>query len=140
LATFPLGVTLSAGGPVNRGICRTEDGAWLAGSEEVRGLVGGQQEWPVDAPVSLNGWGFSPAVFPLMQQRFTAHLGGAHGDPEGEFMLPTAVNDLVAGGLLRVRLLRATGPWIGLTWPGDAPRAAADLARMTAAGEYPATW
>jgi hypothetical protein len=55
-------------------------------------------------------------------------------------MLPSAVNDLVAGELLRVRLLRATGPWIGLTWPGDAPRAAADLARMTAAGDYPATW
>jgi hypothetical protein len=140
LATFPLGVTLSADGPVNRGICRTEDGAWLAGIEEVRGLVAGQQEWRVDTPVSLNCWGFTPAIFPLMQQRFTAFLEAVEGDPDSEFMLPSAVNDLVAGELLRVRLLRATGPWIGLTWPGDAPRAAADLARMTAAGDYPATW
>lgn len=140
LATFPLGVTLSADGPVNRGICRTDDGAWLAGIEEVRGLAAGQREWALDTPVSLNCWGFTPAVFPLVQQRFTAHLEAGRGDPGGEFMLPTAVNDLVAGGQLRVRLLRATGPWIGLTWPGDAPRAAADLARMTAAGDYPATW
>ncbi|MDP9143970.1 MAG: NTP transferase domain-containing protein [Actinomycetota bacterium] len=140
LATFPLGVTLSADGPVNRGVCRTEDGTWLAGIEEVRGVVAGQREWPGDTPVSLNCWGFTPAIFPLVQQRFTAYLGAAPGEPDGEFMLPRAVNDLMDLGQLRVRLLQATGPWIGLTWPGDAPRAAADLARMTAAGDYPATW
>lgn len=137
LATFPLGDTLSPHGPVNRGLCRSEDG-WLVAIEETTGLVAGAGP-PPTTPVSLNAWGFTPALFPLLAARFEAFRASAPGE-DAEFMLPTEVAALVASGLARVRLLAAPGPWIGVTWPADLTPARGHLARLTQAGEYPADW
>lgn len=140
LATFPLVETLSAHGAVNRGICRATADGWLVGIEEVRGLEAGAGDWSPATPVSLNCWAFTPAVFPLLRQGFTAFRSGLSPESEEEFMLPEAINTIVAAGLARVQLLPARGPWLGITWPEDAARVTAHLARMAAAGEYPTTW
>jgi hypothetical protein len=140
LATFPLGQTLSPNGPVNRGVCRRDADGFLAAIEEVRGIDPTGSGWPLDTPVSLNGWGFDPSILPLVQQQFTTFQDGLEQGSREEFMLPSVVNHLIASSQLRIRLLAAPGPWIGLTWPADLPAARAHLARMAAAGEYPATW
>ncbi len=136
LAAFPLGETLSPEGPVNRGICEVGPGGFLTGIREVSGILPEGTDWLPETPVSLNAWGFTPEIFAQLSAGFASFRTVA--GPGDEFMLPVAVNHLVAAGAARVRLLAAPGPWIGVTWPADLPRAASRLAQMVAAGEYAA--
>lgn len=136
LAAFPLSQTLSEQGPVNRGVCRVGPSGQLLEIQEVQGILPGDERWPADTPVSLNAWGFTPAIFPELSAGF-ALFREAAGEAD-EYMLPTVVNQLVKRGNARVELVAAPGPWIGVTWPADLPRAAAHLARLVAAGEYQA--
>lgn len=138
LAAFPLGVTLSAHGPVNRAICRTDADGWLIGIEEVTGLRPGSGTVPLETPVSMNGWGFTPALFPLLRGQFGAFAEDRVRAAGAEFMLPRAVHEMVAAGEARVRVVPVPGPWLGVTYPEDQAPVAAALARLTAAGEYPA--
>jgi len=134
LATFPLGKTLSMEGPVNRGICQAGPPGFLAEIREVPGILPGRGAWPPETPVSLNAWGFTPEIFPQLSAGFASFRTVA--GPDDEFMLPAAINQLVVAGQARVRLLRAPGPWIGVTWPADLSRASEQLAKLVAAGEY----
>jgi len=137
LAVFPLGATLSEHGPVNRAVCRFSGDGWLTGIEEVIGLRPEAGAWPAETPVSLNCWGFTPAVFPLLARRFGAFRAGRGEIGEAEFLLPQAVNEMIADGEVRVRPLPVPGPWLGVTYAEDRVTVAAALRRMTVAGEYP---
>lgn len=127
LAAFPLGATLSPHGPVNRAICQVDGTGFLAGLQEHHGLVREGLSLPPDTPVSMNCWGFTPALFPLLRGRFEAFQSAW----EGEFMLPEAVGQLAESGAIRVRVLTAPGPWFGLTHPSDREPLAAYLARLS---------
>lgn len=115
LAAFPLGATLSPHGPVNRAVCQVDGMGFLTGLQEHHGLVREGLSLTQDTPVSMNCWGFTPAIFPLLRGRFEAFQNA----PEGEFMLPEAVGQLAESGAIRVRVLTAPGPWFGLTHPSD---------------------
>lgn len=135
LAAFPLAATLSSHGAVNRGACRVDASGWLVGIEEVIGLLPGDGRVPPDTLVSMNCWGFTPAVFPLLEARFQEFRAAA--GPEDEFMLPDEVGRMVAQGAARVRVLQAPGPWLGVTHPADREPVAAHLARLVREGTYP---
>jgi hypothetical protein len=146
---YPLRDTLSAAGGVNRAVCRADGDGWLETMEEVVGirrLDDGAYEGtdprnrPVrlaaDTPVSMNMWAFTPVVFAVLRRGFEEFLGQASA-PRSEFLLSHAVRDVVRRGEARVRLLRAPGRWLGVTYPEDRPRVAAALRQLVAAGEYP---
>lgn len=127
LAAFPLGATLSPHGPVNRAICQVDAYGYLTGLEEQLGLVRESLRLPLDTPVSMNCWGFRPAILPLLKARFDEC---SPGDYKEEFMLPDEIGTLVRAGVVRVRVLAAPGPWFGLTHPGDLEPLAAHLSRL----------
>jgi len=135
LAAFPLAATLSAHGAVNRGVCQVDAGGWLVAIGEVAGLRPDDPRLAPDTPVSMNCWGFTPAVFPLLEARFREFRAAA--GPEDEFMLPDEVGRMVERGAARVRVLTAPGPWLGVTHPGDREPVAAHLARLVGQGIYP---
>lgn len=128
LAAFPLGVTLSPHGPVNRAVCQVDGHGYLAGLVEHSGLVRESLRLPFDTPVSMNCWGFTPTLFPLLQARFDEFRAG---DNKEEFMLPAELGALVCDGVVRIRVLAAPGPWFGLTYPGDHEPLAAHLSRIS---------
>lgn len=129
LASFPLGATLSPHGPVNRAICQVDGHGYLAGLEEHPGLVRESLTLRLDTPVSMNCWGFTPALFPLLQARFDEFRAG---DYKEEFMLPSEVGSLVRDGMVRIRVLAAPGPWFGLTHRADRGPLVAHLATLPA--------
>ncbi len=88
-------------------------------------------------PVSLNLWGFTPSLFEALESDFRAFLARHGGDERAEFYLPAVVNERVATGSARVRLLPTQDPWFGITHPADAPLVAARLLRLVDAGLYP---
>ncbi len=126
LAAFPLGGTLSPHGPVNRAICHVDGDGYLAGLEEHSGLVRESLRLPLDTPVSMNCWGFTPALIPLLETRFDEFRAD---NSKEEFMLPTVVGALVRAGAARVRVLAAPGPWFGLTYLEDHEPLIAHLSR-----------
>jgi UTP-glucose-1-phosphate uridylyltransferase len=87
--------------------------------------------------VSMNLWGFTPAVFPLLRASFEAFVAARHADPEAEFFLSDAIDGLVAQGAATVAVLPTDAEWMGVTWAEDRPRVARRLAEMSAAGAYP---
>jgi hypothetical protein len=146
---FPLATTLSPDGPVSRGVCTVDGSGFLVTIREVlrvesygedareidRSEAG--QPIPGTTPVSLNFWGFTPALLPALEADFRRFLGENAGSVKAEYFLLSAVQALVDAGRARVRVLGGGGPWGGLTHPGDRPRLVALLESLTARGEYP---
>jgi hypothetical protein len=119
-----------------------------------------------DEPVSMNLWGFRPDVFGYLRAGFRAFLGledtarsavardssagvagtasaGNPGDTRrdllrDEYYLPECVNQLVASGGKRVRVIPAgESRWFGMTHPGDHARVTAEIRRLIQQGVYP---
>ena len=140
---FPLHATLSHTGTVNRAECVATPDGWLSRVEELRGIARdgdggcvGERRLPGEMLVSMNCWGFTPSLFTELEAAFHAFLATAPGAKD-ECLLPTVVNDSIARGVARVRLLQSEGPWCGVTHRDDRPAAVAVLAGLHARGAYP---
>jgi hypothetical protein len=146
---FPLVTTLSPGGPVSRGVCTVDENGFLVSIREVLRVEragedareidegGTARPIPGPTPVSLNFWGFTPALLPALEAGFRGFLERNRDSVKAEYFLLSAVQDLVDKRLARVRVLGGGGPWGGLTYPGDRPRLVELLESLTARGDYP---
>nr|WP_315183365.1 hypothetical protein [uncultured Albidiferax sp.] len=86
----------------------------------------------------MNFWGFTPAVLPLLETRFTDFLGQYGHHPTAECYIPTVVNQLLHQGLADCRILPGDGDWFGMTYPQDLPTCVERLQNLVAQGVYPA--
>ena len=146
---FPLVTTLSPDGPVSRGVCTVDGHGFLVSIREVLKVerdgndareideAGRARRIPGTTPVSLNFWGFGPALLPALEDGFRRFLEENAGSTKAEYFLLSAVQSLVDRGRARVRVLGGGGPWGGLTYPGDRPRLVALVESLTERGEYP---
>jgi NDP-sugar pyrophosphorylase family protein len=141
---FRLARTLSEHGAVSRGICAVATDGRLLGVTEHTGIlpaeVGAGKKFPGETIVSMNCWGFTPAIFGELDGQFRAFL--ATMPPEAlsaraEFYLPAAVSTAIARGSARVSVLPTEGEWFGVTYREDKPRVMAALAALVQAGSYP---
>lgn len=157
MVAFELGRTLSAHGPVARGICSTDSQGLLTGIVEHTKLarvgepganshieslgteVPPGTRFSEDRAVSMNLFGFTPKVFPALEDLLDGFLATASGDPKAEFYLPGAVQSLIDAGLGTVRVLRSPENWFGLTYKPDLEEVRAGLRRLVQAGVYPAS-
>jgi NDP-sugar pyrophosphorylase family protein len=151
VAGFRLGPTLSAVGPVSRGLCRVDGDGWLERIVEVLELIshddggrytdGAGVEHLVagDELASMNMWGFTPALFPELRSRFQQFLEGlgVTDEESSEFLLPEVVQGMIDRGTARVRVLRHDGQWCGITFVEDRQRVRDFIAELVARGEYP---
>lgn len=146
---YTLRNTLSAHGSVTRGVCRTDDRGFLADIRELSGVsrtasgvqcAGPDGPHPLtgDEPVSMNCWGFTPAIFPQLEAEFRRFLTERGGEPKSECFIPTTVGDLIAAGRATCEVLRTTATWFGATYAEDKAAVQASIAALVAAGEYPA--
>lgn len=145
---YSLQATLSEAGGVSRGLCRVGPDGTLEGLVEGlelrrrgsrvvgRDPTGAPVETDPEAPVCTNLWGFAPGIVPLLAERFAAFLR-TDPDPDAEFYLTEAVNDLVAARRVRVSVLATRATWMGVTFPDDRDRVAAALHAMVESGVYP---
>jgi hypothetical protein len=146
---FRLGDTVPESGGVNRGWCRADSSGWLENVEEVikiepasGGFAGTGESGPVllpaDALVSMNLWGFTPAVFDTLRRGFAEFFRSGAGDPlRGEYLIPTAIRAALERRECRVRVLDPGSRWFGVTHPADRPVVAAALRQLVRDGRYP---
>ena len=149
MVAYPLRNTLSPHGAVSRGICELDSSRDLRAIVELARIAPHGQRARATAAdgritpltgeelASMNLWAFAPAIFPPLRAWFARFLAQHSGDPAAEAYLPSFVNDLVAAGDARVRVLRTPDPWFGITYREDLPRASAAIRALIAAGQYP---
>ena len=148
-AGYTLRDTLSPHGGVSRAVCDVDEAGYLARVTEVKQIeeVGGtlvgvtvageRYVLAGDETISMNIWAATPAAFPLLREQFARFLEQHLSDLESEFLLSTAVNDLIASGRGRVKVLPASGPWLGVTYQDDRPYVVAKLRELVDDGLYP---
>jgi len=140
--------TLSPHGTVNRGICALKEGnlqsveEYTAIAHDVDGELRGEnlasERVPVsdEAVVSMNFWGFTPAIFAQLEVRFEAFLQARGHEEKSEYYLPSLVDSLIQEGALSCPVLQTESPWFGVTYPEDKARVVDSIQKLTDAGAY----
>ncbi len=145
---FILRNTLSEFGTVARGICQVDEQHMLRSVIELTKIAPSgtgaidQAEGQVthltgDEAVSMNFWGFTPALFAQLKAEFVAFLQRSGTELKSECYIPTVTNDLVTAGRARVKVLRSQDSWFGVTYREDRPRVVASIRELIARGDYP---
>ena len=139
---FRLANTLSEHGSVARGVCSADAAGMLQSVVERTGIdrkdVGPGGTYSGEEIVSLNCWGFTPALFAGLDRQFREFLAARGGEPKAEFYLPAAVSGMIERGEATVRVLPTESTWFGVTYREDKPRVEASIAALVQAGHYPA--
>ena len=90
-----------------------------------------------DQPVSMNLWGFTPDVVPLLEQALVDFIGHGQAPMAGESYLPMVVSAAIAAGQASAAVLAVASPWYGVTYQADVATTSAALAQLHADGVYP---
>jgi NDP-sugar pyrophosphorylase family protein len=141
--------TVTHSGMVTRAICENENGYLKKIVEQPKiGYVDGILKIEIEGQlrdidpkcqVSMNYWGFTPAVFPYFQFVFRRFLENElHANPlKCEHVLPTAVGEGLAEEQFKVKMLSSSDRWFGVTYREDKPAVVEALAKMKEEGLYP---
>jgi hypothetical protein len=157
LVSYPLHDTVVSSDPVTRGMCQATGDGWLEALVERRMVTRHHdgtftaddglepKELNGETPVSMNLWGFTPAIWPFLEAALQlVHPGlGPDGSVVGEaptstteVLLPEVVGDMAreAGESHRVRVLAGSGRCVGVTHAEDLPVVRIELAEMVGQG------
>ncbi len=145
---YQLKNTLSEFGSVSRGICETDQQQFLQTVTERTSIrrtgekiVAEEQqekiELKADSLVSMNFWGFTPAIFEFLKEKFRIFIEQNANQPKAEFYIPVVVNELIQEGRARVKVLTSAGKWFGVTYKEDREKVMQAIARQVESGQYP---
>lgn len=142
--------TLSDHGTVNRGVTlvsddqklvdvverlkigRGEDGqVTYLGDDEVRHPLAD------DAVVSMNFWGFDPAIFDVIEAGFQAFARENTDNPRAEYLIPEVVDNMIKDGAAKVEVLVSDDRWYGVTYQEDKPKVQKAFTALVEEGVYP---
>ena len=142
--------TVSIHGAVTRGVCKVVDGRMVDVDEvaKIRLYEDGRiadtsagepgRDLDPDSLVSMNFWGFQPAIFDQMQAYFEEFLKAADpADIKAECLLPVMVDCLLKRGSITVDMLETEAVWFGVTYQEDRPLVQQALRELHAKGVYP---
>lgn len=149
MAGFVLSNTLSDYGTVARGVCRVSSDGYLESVAELTKIeCDGAHAKNTDATgrttrlegseiVSMNFWGFTPRIFPQLEEHFKRFLELHGAEEKTECYIPLVVNDMVVAGQARVKVLRTRDSWFGVTYREDRPRVVDSINQLIRRGDYP---
>ena len=133
---YRLGNTVTEHGHVARGVCQEDGDNFLVRvtertriekeGEDARFTEDDGKTWtelPGSTIVSMNLWGFTRSFIDEAEKRFPAFLDKAvvENPLKGEYFLPSVVTQLLEENKARVKVLRSTDKWYGVTYRDDKP-------------------
>ncbi|MFZ4618689.1 MAG: nucleotidyltransferase family protein [Rectinemataceae bacterium] len=149
MAGYRLSLTTRGNGQVARGLCEIDAGGRLLSVREHRGIErrgercvsvlpdGRETEIASDTLVSMNLWGFTPAILGYARPLLASFLAGNAASATAEFYLPSIVSSMIEGGQGSVQILPSSEQWMGMTWRGDLGTLRSRIAQLVASGAYP---
>jgi hypothetical protein len=143
LIGFQLDRALVGDLPVSRGVCHVVNGhltdIWERRQvhSSTDGFVADDGETPVflapDTTVSMNLWGFQPAMWPLLHREMDTH----DFEREPEAQLPVMVGKMLHHVPLRFDVLATESKCVGVTHADDLALVQADVRLQVSLGERP---
>ncbi|HMI03794.1 MAG TPA: sugar phosphate nucleotidyltransferase [Pedobacter sp.] len=145
---YQIGKTLSDFGSVSRGVCKTNEAGYLEEiTERTQVYKKGDAivyeengvEYPLDfeTPVSMNFWGFTPAVFKLTEDLFRIFALENKGKPKAEFFIPLIGENLVKTDTASFKVIPTANQWFGVTYKEDKPFVQDSIDQLVKDGTYP---
>ena len=147
---FKVANTLSENGTVSRGVCQVSDGNLASVVEHtkivrnentgvIESLLDDNSVMPLseDTLVSMNLWGFSPAIFGEIERMLTEFLAKRGNELKSEFYIPSVADELIKSNLMQIKMLTTNSTWFGVTYREDRDKTVATLRDLTDNGEYP---
>lgn len=140
--------TLSENGSVSRGVCNIDAEGNLAGMTERTSIARtangiaykdtDEQLYPLapDTTVSMNLFGFTPDYFVKSEELFVDFLRERGQEMKSEYYIPMAVNTLINNGYAKMRVLKTTAQWFGVTYKEDRPMVVSRLKQLHDQGVY----
>lgn len=150
LLGYTIGKTLSDSGPVTRGVCAIDqEGNLLQLDERAKVYRDAEEkivfeqhdgepgELPEDAPVSMNFWGFTPAIFDQLRPLFLSFVEENKSNPKAEFLIPEAAQQLLKAGTVSFEVIAVDAPCFGVTYQEDKVLVKDKLKDLIENGLYP---
>ena len=143
--------TLSEYGTVSRGVCKVDGDGMLScimENKRIEKLPDGRiintfadgrvEQIPEGSTVSMNCFGFTPAILEQLKPLFEAFLEENKEDLSVcEFLIPTAVKMLIDSGKCDVRVIPTESVWKGVTYAEDGEPFREFIREEKAKGNYP---
>lgn len=149
MAGYILEHTLTDQGTVSRGVCQIDGDHYLSSITERTKIKRSNSQiqyeekgrWitlPPDTIVSMNCWGFSPAVMDEISIAFEKFIKAHLTDRKScEFFLPSVIQELMSQEKCDVKVLDTMAKWYGITYAEDKEALSGQIRRMTEEGLYP---
>lgn len=152
MAGYKLENTVTENGHVARGVCVLDENDYLMQvTERTRiemrpeGISFTEDEgasWtvlPQGTVVSMNFWGFSPAMMSELEKGLPEFLDKALAENplKGEYLLPHTADKLIKEGKARIKVLTSPDKWCGVTYKEDRIDVKNTLEALKDKGYYP---
>jgi len=148
LIGYQIDKTLSEYGSVSRGVCKVdESGNMVEINERTQvyfkdgGVVyeEGGVETPLstDTRVSMNFWGFTPAVFEQSEEMFREFVDANENNPKSEFFIPLVADKLIKNKIASFKVIPTASKWFGVTYKEDKPIVQKSISDLVNSGVYP---
>ena len=148
---YEVNKTLSENGTVSRGVCTVDGNHYLTSMVErtkiernAEGTIvfhdlGEDEALEENTPVSMNFFGFTADYFVHSEAGFKEFLSSdnAKTNLKAEFFIPLMVNNTIAAGKARMKVLSTTAQWFGVTYKEDKPMLVAKIEKLIEEGVYP---
>ncbi|MES2279482.1 MAG: sugar phosphate nucleotidyltransferase [Bacteroidota bacterium] len=149
LVGYQIGKTLSDYGSVSRGVCDMDEKGNMVGVTERTEVywkdgdiyykdANGETELSADSRVSMNFWGFTPAVFKQSEEMFKKFVDANEHNPKAEFFIPLVADELIKSGTADFKVIPTSSKWFGVTYKEDKPIVQKSISDLVANGTYPA--
>jgi len=144
--------TLSDHGTVSRGVCAVDEEGFMTAINERTQVYfktingekkvffeenGVETEIPNDTRVSMNFWGFTPAVFEETKQLFIDFVAANQDNPKAEFFIPIVADSLIKQGKASFKVIPTAEEWFGVTYKEDKPIVQRNISALIEKGAYP---
>ncbi|MRX77018.1 nucleotidyltransferase [Pedobacter petrophilus] len=145
---YEIGKTLSEFGSVSRGVCKVDESGNLSEIIERTKVYPKDgkifyeedgEEFPLDfsTPVSMNFWGFTPAVFEITEGLFKEFAMANKDKPKAEFFIPLIGENLVKNNTATFKVVPTSNKWFGVTYKEDKPYVQDSIDQLVKNGTYP---
>ena len=150
LIGYQIDRTLSDYGSVSRGVCKVDDNGNMVeinertevyfkedGSVAYKDATG-EHALSNDTRVSMNFWGFTPAVFKQSEPMFKEFVEANESNPKSEFFIPLVADGLIKSGEASFKVIPTGSKWFGVTYKEDKPIVQKSISDLVENGTYPA--
>lgn len=145
---YQIGKTLSDFGSVSRGVCQVDEAGNITEinertkiykKDDVIVYEEDDKEYPLafETPVSMNFWGFTPAVFKITEEEFVKFALANKEKPKAEFFIPLVGEFLVKNNIANFKNIPTANQWFGVTYKEDKPIVQDSIDQLIKDGAYP---